>query len=441
MSINKKEYSFRSKYGRDVYEEIKELPIIDYHCHLDAAQIAADEKLPEIGELWLSGDHYKWRAMRLCGVEESYITGGASYEEKFLKYAEILPKLAGNPLYEWTHLELEQIFGIGERLNGESARRIYSEANEKLKDMRVSSLLKRFKVEYIATTDDPIDKLTGHGRTGTTTVAPTFRPDRVYGLDEEYLNELGQAAGIEISSLGALLKALERRLDYFVSKGCKIADHGFERFPRAYASQAEAESLFGRRKTWSEPEKDAFFGYLLLWLTREYKKRGMLMQLHFSVIRNANAELYKICGRDSGFDVIGAPQSGRELIGFLNGVKEDERPETLLYTLNAENLPELASIAGAFRHVRLGAAWWFNDTAEGIRTNLKTIAEYACLGTALGMLTDSRSFSSYVRFDFFRRILSEYLGELADAGRCDAEEAKTLAKDIAYYNIKGELGL
>lgn len=433
--------NLKSGYGQEIYEEIKDLPIIDYHCHLDAEKITADEKLPELGELWLSGDHYKWRAMRLCGVEETYITGEASYEEKFLKYAEILPKLAGNPLYEWTHLELEQIFGIGERLNAESASRIYAKANEKLKGLRVSSLLEKYKVEYIATTDDPTDSLKSHGRIGRTQVAPTFRPDRVYEPEEEYLTALGQASGIEISSLGSLLEALERRLDYFVSKGCRIADHGFEKFPNEYASRSEAEKLFERRNSWTEEEKDAFFGYLLLWLTREYKKRGVMMQLHFSVTRNVNAELYKRCGRDAGFDVIGEAQSGRGLIQYLNGIKESERPEIVLYALNAGNLSQLASIAGAFGRVRLGAAWWFNDTSEGIRKNLQTIAEYACLGTHLGMLTDSRSFSSYVRFDFFRRILSEYLGELAERGEYDVESAKALAKDVAYYNIKGVLGV
>ena len=427
--------------AQEIYEEVKDLPIIDYHCHLDQKKIISDAKLSDIGELWLSGDHYKWRAMRLCGVDEKYITGNADYREKFLKYAQILPQLAGNPLYYWTHLELKQIFEIKNPLNAENAEKIYEQANEKLKNISVRDLLKKYKVEYIATTDDPCDDLNDHGRVATTEVCPTFRPDRVFTLEKEYLDKLGKAAGIKTETLDGLLCALLSRLDFFVSKGCRLSDHGFERFSENYADYEEAKELFKCRETLTPKGKDALCGFLLVFLAKEYKKRGMIMQLHFSVIRNNNFEMYKKCGADSGFDLIGDRQSVKDVVKFFNQVRDDERPETVLYTLNDGNLSALAAATGAFRHVRMGAAWWYNDTVQGIRRNLERIAEYSCLGTSFGMLTDSRSFSSYARFDFFRRILSDYLGGLVDRGEYDKAAAKETSKNICYFNIKKALGL
>lgn len=427
--------------AKEIYAAIKDLPIIDYHCHLPPADVARDAGFSGLGELWLSGDHYKWRAMRLCGVEEDYITGKADYREKFLKYAEILPLLAGNPLYYWTHLELKQIFGIGEPLNGDSAPRIYEQAGKKLQKMRVSDLFRMYKVEYVATTDDPADELKYPGRYQTTEMRPTFRPDKVWTFDEAYLARLGKAAGVEIAEWDDLFIALCRRLDEFVDKGCKITDHGFARFPRVYANDAEARALFRRRAGLSAEEKEALFGNLLLRLTREYGRRGLLMQIHFAVDRNVNGEMYRRCGPDSGFDVVGGPQPTQDIAAFFSRISDSERPETVLYTLNDGNLPAIAALTGAFRHVRMGAAWWFNDTVEGIRKNLSTIAEYSVLGTGFGMLTDSRSFSSYARFDFFRRLLAGYLGGLADRGEYDFAAAEETAKKISYDNIKGALGL
>ena len=424
-----------------LYEAVKELPIIDYHCHLNAEKIAKNTGFSDIGELWLSGDHYKWRAMRLCGVDEKYITGDADYREKFFRYAEIVPRLAGNPLYYWTHLELRQVFGIKEPLNAKSAGRVYAAANEKLKDISVLSLLKQYKVEYAATTDDPCDDLSAHGKYGDTLVAPTFRPDKLLALDGEYLKKLGETVGYAVSSCSDLLRAAETRLQYFVARGCKISDHGFKRFPKAYADGAEAEKLFARRGQLSEEEREKLFGFLLLELAKLYKKYGMIMQLHFAVTRNVNPRMYVKCGADAGFDVIADAQEPEDVIAFFARIPDGERPETVLYTLNDGNLPALAALTGAFGNVKLGAAWWFNDTVEGIRRNLATIAEYSALGTNLGMLTDSRSFSSYARFDFFRRLLSGYLGGLAERGEYDISAAETVAKDICYDNIKGVLGL
>lgn len=422
--------------AKTIYEQVKDLPIIDYHCHLDQNKIRSDAHFSDIGELWLAGDHYKWRAMRLCGVDEKFITGNASWHEKFLAYAKIVPQLAGNPLYYWTHMELSQVFGIGEPLSEESAERIYAQANEKLKAISVRTLLKQYKVEFVATTDDPADDLAAHGTYDETIVAPTFRPDKLLSLNKTYLDQLGKIVGYPLKTLADILRAAEERLQYFVAHGCRISDHGFLKFPARYVSGEEAERLFSEGKGGEE-----VFGYLLTSLARLYKKYNVIMQMHFAVTRNVNPAMYKVCGVDAGFDVIASASPIENVIAFFQQLSDEERPETVLYTLNDSELPALAAITGAFRHVKLGAAWWFNDTVQGIRRNLSTIAEYSALGTNFGMLTDSRSFSSYARFDFFRRILSEYLGTLAERGEYDMQAAKTIAKNICYYNIKEALGL
>lgn len=425
--------------SKKIYEEIKNLPIIDYHCHLNQKDIKDNKKIKDIGELWLAGDHYKWRAMRICGVDEKYITGDASYKEKFEKYAEIMPNLMGNPLYYFTHLELKQIFKIDEPLNKESADRIYKIANERLKQIRVLDILKQYKVEYIATTDDPIDDLKDHATYDGIKVVPTFRPDKLYDLSEEYINDLSKATGKKISSLKDLIHVIQERLDYFASKGCKISDHGFERFPKRYATFERAQELYKRKNNLTLEEKEEMFGFLLVFLTKEYAKRNMIMQIHFAVIRNNNEEMFKICGRDSGFDLIGESQDIKDLVKYLNQVHENERPLTILYSLNDTSLAKIACVTGAFRNVRIGASWWFNDTLQGIRRNLEIISEYSVLGCNLGMLTDSRSFSSYSRFDFFRRILANFIGDKVYKGEYRLDDALTLAKNISYYNIKNLL--
>lgn len=422
--------------AQSIYSRVKGLPIIDYHCHLDPKMIAENASFEDIGAFWLATDHYKWRAMRMCGVDEYYITGDASYHEKFLKYAEIVPQLCGNPLYYWTHMELKKIFDIRVPLSEESAETIYQKANEKLREMSVQTLLKKFKVEYIATTDDPVDDLRYHGVHGDTTVAPTFRPDKVYTLDREYLARLSAAAGCETDTLDGLREALTRRLDFFCEKGCRITDHGFSHFPETNATEEEARALYLRRDSLNECEREAFFGYLLGFLMREYKKRNLMVQLHFGVTRNVNPTAFREIGVDSGFDVMSSPQSPEGLIRFLASIPDGERPEILLYTLNDSGLASLTCVTGAFRNVRMGAAWWFNDSLLGIRKNLETIAEYGALGTSTGMLTDSRSFSSYARFDFFRRILSNLVAGYVERGEYNLKAAYAMMQRICYENPK-----
>ena len=380
-----------------IYQNIKDLPIIDYHCHLNEKEIKEDKRFENIGELWLAGDHYKWRAMRLAGVDEEYITGSKSYKEKFFKYAEIMPKLIGNPLYYWTHMELTQIFGINEPLNADTAENIYNRANDVLKNLTVRGLLKKFRVEYIATTDDPFSDLHDHGDIDGIKVRPTFRPDACF------------ARNVDKDILSA-------RLDYFVEHGCKIADHGFDDF---------------------DDTTD------LEWLIEKCKEKDIILQLHFGTFRNVNTTAFKTIGKDSGFDVFRAHISTDKLAVLLDKmtVKLGTLPKIIIYPLNDNYLRPLAAISGAFRSVIIGAAWWFNDTVCGIRRQLETVSEYAILGTNLGMLTDSRSFSSYVRFDFYRRILASFIADKVDKGEYDEKAAISLAKDLAYNNVKGALDL
>ena len=382
--------------AKKIYEEIKDLPIIDYHCHLDEKAIQEDKKFENIGELWLSGDHYKWRAMRLCGVDEKYITGEADYKEKFLKFAEILPLLCGNPVYMWSQMELSRIFGINKPLNKDTAEEIWEEANETLKTLSVQGLLKKFKVEYIATTDDPYSDLQNHGDINGIKVRPTFRADARFKEN-------------------AAKSELEKRLDYFAEKGCKIADYGFD-----FIDEADEN---------------------LAWLIENCYKRKMILQLHFGTYRNVNSAAYKQSGKDSGFDIMRGAIDTDALVKIFD--RENMRlgglPKIVVYPLNDYDLRAIATLTGAFPSVKLGAAWWFNDTVNGIKRQMETAAEYSALGTQYGMLTDSRSFSSYVRFDFYRRILSSFIGEKTEKGEYDENAAIALARKIAYENIRAAL--
>ena len=422
--------------SRRLYATVRDLPIVDCHSHLDPRAIAENDALSDIGDLWLAHDHYKWRAMRMCGVDERLITGGASNEEKFMAYAAIMPRLAGNPLYYFTHFELRGLLGINAALNAQSAQRIYAECNKRLNDLRVSDLLGKYRVKIAATTDDPADDLRYHGVHGETAVIPTFRPDKYYCPADDDLSRLSAAAGMKIETLSDMLEALTRRLDFFVSKGCYMSDHGFENFPAEYVSEAQANELFARRDKLDGREKSALFGFILCALMREYKERGITAQLHFAVRRNVNPAMFAVCGADSGFDVIGDAPDVSAIERFLSSFSDEERPEIILYTLNDSALRAISALCGAFRGVRVGAAWWFNDSKLGIRRTLETIAEYGALGTFPGMLSDSRSFAAYSRFDFFRRILCGYVGELVCRGEYNAKDAKALVYALCLGNSR-----
>ena len=432
----------RSESAKALYAKVKDLPIIDYHCHLNEKEIQADRGFADLGELWLGGDHYKWRAMRMCGVDEHYVTGDADYSEKYEKYAEIFPRLAGNPLYYWTQMELGLIFDIHEPLGPDTAGGIREYANAKLANIRVSDLLTQFKVEYIATTDDPVSDLSAHGTYGGTKVAPTFRPDRIIGLDETALSELATVSGIATDTLDGLKAALTARLDYFVAHGCRISDHGMDWLPAADCGETVAAELYAKLGKLDAEDKWTLTSHLLHFVAGLYAQRGMVMQLHFATYRNVNTAMFGQVGRDAGFDIMRGVVYTDALVAFLDTLnKNGKLPKTVLYTLNPACVPALCTLSGAFPNVRVGAAWWFNDTVEGIRRQLKLTAEYATLGTNLGMLTDSRSFASYARFDFFRRILADVVGEWVENGEYAMDHAEKLMYDVCYGNVKAFLGV
>ncbi|HBF14988.1 MAG TPA: glucuronate isomerase [Clostridiales bacterium] len=431
-----------------LYAAVRDLPIIDYHCHLNEYEIRDNIGFANLGALWLGGDHYKWRAMRLCGVDEHFITGDATDYEKYRKYAEIFPHLCGSPLYYWTQLELKELFGITKPLSDETAEEIWNAANERLKDMRVSDILRRFRVEYIATTNDPTDKLDAHGICGGTRVAPTFRPDRMLTCERAALDDLRRSVGMKrVQTLDEVKAALVNRLDWFTSHGCVISDHGMDFLPVADCGEGYAEAvldkLTGRSDGDPTPaEREALASHLLYFLAGEYRKRGMVMQLHFGTYRNVNSEMFGKIGRDAGFDIMRGRVDADRLAVFLDTLDaRGHLPKTVLYSLNPTAVPAIATLSGAFRNVRVGAAWWFNDTVAGIRQQLSTVAEYTALGTHLGMLTDSRSFASYPRFDFFRRILCDTVGAYVERGEYDSRAAEALVTDICYRNVKEFLGI
>ena len=432
----------RSESAKALYAKVKDLPIIDYHCHLNEKEIQADRGFADLGELWLGGDHYKWRAMRMCGVDEHYVTGDADFSEKYEKYAEIFPRLAGNPLYYWTQMELGLIFDIHEPLGPDTAGGIREYANAKLANIRVSDLLTQFKVEYIATTDDPVSDLSAHGTYGGTKVAPTFRPDRIIGLDETALSELATVSGIATDTLDGLKAALTARLDYFVAHGCRISDHGMDWLPAADCGETVAAELYAKLGKLDAEDKWTLTSHLLHFVAGLYAQRGMVMQLHFATYRNVNTAMFGQVGRDAGFDIMRGVVYTDALVAFLDTLnKNGKLPKTVLYTLNPACVPALCTLSGAFPNVRVGAAWWFNDTVEGIRRQLRLTAEYATLGTNLGMLTDSRSFASYARFDFFRRILADVVGEWVENGEYAMDHAEKLMYDVCYGNVKAFLGV
>lgn len=428
--------------AKELYASVRDLPVVDYHCHLRAGDIARDARFSDIGELWLREDHYKWRVMRICGVPEEYITGDRPWREKFLAFAEIMPSLFGNPVYYWAQLELKSVFGVNKPLNGETAEYIMDACNERLRDISVRTLLDRFKVRFVATTDDPLDDLRFHGRAGNTLVTPTFRPDKAFLLDDAYYERLSGASGVRIDCAAALVEALERRLDFFASKGCRLSDHDLPAVPD-FCGDEEAERIFSKRtEGLAAGERDRFAGWLLMKIARMCGERGIASQWHIGALRNASGRMFGLVGPDSGLDVFGPPPDENALVRILDGIDSGGRaPGIILYSLHPSCDRTLAAVSGAFPNVRAGAAWWFNDTLEGIREHLRSVMEYGVLGRHLGMLTDSRSFTSYVRHDYFRRILCDLAGNLVERGEYDASAAPGLVRGICFSNAARFLGL
>lgn len=448
-------YLLTNRTAKELYQSVKELPIVDYHCHLSPREIYENKPFTNIGEIWLAGDHYKWRLMRTAGVAEEYITGDKPLYEKFLKYCSALEFAAGNPLYHWSHMELSQFFGIDLSINSRNAKEIWEKANAFIRKTEMSprKLIEQSAVEVICTTDDITDDLSWHKKIAEdksfqTRVIPSFRTDNLLLARRagyaDYIARLGEISGVTINSLETLKKAVSDRLDFFCLMGCRCADIGMPYFPNRIADEREADRVFkaiigGGGIT--DAEYMGFIGNMYLFLSALYQERDMISQWHLAVVRNSNSILAECLGADCGVDCVGNAVDGDDLIRMLDAINRNSGlPKTVIYSLNESNIAQIASIAGAFPHVKCGAAWWFCDHKRGIEDEIRVIAENGSLGSFYGMLTDSRSFLSYARHDYFRRILCNILGEWVERGEYDADSAVRLARKICYENIKGAIG-
>ncbi len=442
------------------------LPIIDYHCHVPPKEIAEDKRYQNITELWLGGDHYKWRAMRANGIDETYITGNASDYEKFRAWASTMPKLIGNPLYHWTHLELQRYFGYEGILNEETCDGVWSLCNEILEDPNMSArqIIKKSGVVLLCTTDDPADSLEYHtllqnDASFDRKVLPAFRPDKGLNIERAgyaaYIAQLGTAANLAITDLDSLKAAYRQRMDFFSALGCRTADHGFDEYipfvPEANdykANEIFKKALSGVPATMDEMR--LFKTSMLSFFAKEYTERGWVMQLHFGVLRNVNPMMFDAIGPDTGFDIIGGANCITDIAHLLGALsKRGALPRTILYSINPADNAGLDALIGAFQEnsggiprLQHGAAWWFNDNKAGMRAQLRSLANMSVLGNFVGMLTDSRSFISYPRHEYFRRILCDVLGEWVEMGEypLDIESLAQMVCDISYNNTKNFFG-
>lgn len=433
------------------------MPIIDYHNHLVPQQIAEDKQFDNITQIWLYGDHYKWRAMRAHGVNEKYITGNASDEEKFMKWAETVPYTMRNPLYHWTHLELQRYFGVTELLNKDSAKRIYDHCSALLrtKEYSVRNLLLKMNVKALCTTDDPIDNLSYHKQIAASgfeiKVLPTFRPDKAMGVDDElifveYVNALATAAGQSIRSLADYKAAIKARHDFFHEAGCRLSDHGLEHIYAEEFTEEEIELIFERLitgKLISKKEKWQFKSAMLVYFAHLDHARGWTQQFHLGAIRNNNARLLGALGPDTGFDSIGDFEQAKPLSAFLNHLDStNQLAKTILYNLNPRDNELLATMTGNFQDgtivgkMQFGSGWWFLDQKDGMEKQINALSNMGMLSHFVGMLTDSRSFLSFPRHEYFRRILCNLLGQDVENGELPADIAwlGKLVEDISYKN-------
>ena len=442
------------------------MPIIDYHCHIPPKEIAENRSFQNLTEAWLEADHYKWRLMRSNGVPERLITGDASPFEKFQAFAQLMPKAIGNPMYHWVHLELRRYFQCQIPLSGETAQAVWDHANALLPTLRVRDMIRLSNVRVIITTDDPADSLEYHralrddpfcqGEKGVR-VLPGFRPDKAVNIEKDgfpqYMETLENVWGQPIETVEDLNTCLSQRMDLFQSLGCKASDHGVDQVPFAPASPETVEAIFRKRRN-GEPvsplEAEQYQTALLLFLAEEYTRRGWVMELHYGVIRNTNAQAFRQLGPDTGFDCIRDIGSGRRLPLLLDRLAaENHLPKMVLFSLHPGDNEFLASLMGAFQGTEFpgklqhGPAWWFNDSKSGMQAQLQSLANLSLLGNFIGMLTDSRSFLSYTRHEYFRRILCQYLGTLAENGEypADFRLLGKLVQDICFRNAMHYFGL
>ena len=466
-----KEFMLQSPTAQHLYHAYAEdMPICDYHCHIPPREIYENRRFDNIAQVWLGGrnpdgsyfgDHYKWRVMRSNGVPEEYITGDKPDRERFQKFAEALPMAIGNPMYHWTNLELHTFFGYDGVLNGDTAEEVWNLCNDKLQHdpkLTVRGLIEQSNVAFIGTTDDPIDDLYWHKKikedpTIKFTVAPSFRPDKAININKpgfaEYMGKLAAAVGKEkLACINCVTSALTDRIEFFAEMGCRASDHGLDYIPFAETNAEKATAAFKKAmagETLTKEEGDEYTTYLLLKLGALYKKHNVVMQMHYSCLRNVNDKMYRKLGPDTGFDMIAVTDCSATISSLLSALtKEDACPKVILYSLNPADFDMLGTILGAFQDdeipgkIQLGSAWWFCDTDDGMYQQMKTLARLGLLGNFIGMLTDSRSFLSYTRHELFRRLMCNLIGNWVENGQYPNDE-KTLQKiveGISYYNTK-----
>ena len=459
----------------------KNMPITDYHCHINPKDIAENKKYNNIAEIWLTcGDHYKWRAIRTNGYDEKFVTGNASDYEKFSAWANTLPKCIGNPLYVWAHMELKKYFGYDESLTPETLDKVWNLCNEKLQlhGMNARQIMRDSNVKLICTTDDPADSLEYHkiikdDKDFDIQVLPAFRPDKGLHIEKpgfkEYIKKLSEVSGVEITCMNSLFDAYKKRLDYFVGMGCKTADNGFENVPFIRNRNRETSGTTAggvlkkalnslnslNNQEISQEESDIYKTELMLFLAEEYHKRNLVMQIHFGVSRNNSDRLFKLYGPDAGADGIGGYNCVMNLSKLLGELdKKNVLPKTVLYSVNPTDNAALAALIGCFQNndcgikpngtgkLQHGSAWWFNDNNSGMREQIINLANNSLLANFIGMLTDSRSFLSYTRHDYFRRILCDVVGDYAESGEYpdDISYLSKIVSDVCYNNANDYFG-
>lgn len=461
-----KDFLLETETAKTLFHQYAEkMPIIDYHCHIQPQEIAENRQFKNITQVWLGGDHYKWRLIRSNGTPESKITGKDSTDrEKFQEFAKALPKAIGNPLYHWTHLELQRFFDCDIPLNENTAEEIWQLCNEKLQqpEMSVQGLIKKANVKLICTTDDPADSLKWHKKIKedglcSAKVIPAMRPDAIMRVNmpgySDYVQKLSEVSGIQIKNMDDIRHALKLRMDFFETMGCKVTDHALEYvFYRPYTEEAVNKIITRalNNETISTVEEETYKTALLEFLASEYTKRDWAMQIHYSALRNNNTNMYKQLGPDTGFDCIASYNCGEGLVALLDALNtKNILPKTIIYSLNPADNALIGSIIGSFQgegvhgKIQQGAAWWFNDTKQGMIAQLTSIANLSVLGNILGMLTDSRSFLSYPRHEYYRRILCNFIGNLVENGEypADMEYLGKLVQNISYYNAKNYFNL
>lgn len=449
------------------HEHAEKMPIIDYHCHLQPKEIYEDKKFRNLSEAWLGagdryGDHYKWRALRARGYEEDSISGPDDDYKKYRQFTDSMPYFVGNPLYHWSHLEMQRYFGIDDVINSENADKIWEKANGVLQTLTAREMMYKFNVKTVCTTDDPVDSLEWHqkmneDKTLKVKVRPAFRPDKALNVELDWfaswVNQLAQVVGYPINSLNDLCAALAERIKFFNEMGAKVSDHALDVVRYAPATYEEANAIFlkGMNGEYvSGEEQDKYKGYLLVFLGKEYVKYDWVQQYHIGALRNNSKSMLAKIGPDTGFDAIEDSVYIEKLSALLGDLdSQNALPKTILYNLNPRDNYALTVLAGCFQkegvkgRVQVGTAWWFLDQQDGMRQNLETLMQVGLVSQSVGMLTDSRSFLAYPRHEYYRRILCQMLGRLVESGQYPASEMQTLGKiveDVCYNNAKEYFG-